>query len=499
MELDTDFCKVFCCEIPEVKKAVIPVECSMILPDYFPDVMKILRYTAKTGKFPVLNENGTETVSGNISIEVSYVSEEGELCSCSQLQPFSQSFDCGENIAAAEAEVAVSEIGCRAVNKRRIDLNGNIEISLHAVCGEEKKALSLAKGAGTVCKTESEEAVVFAGEFYKNFSIEEKGELGYGKPPFGKILRSAAFGEVTECHVIQDKIVTKGEVRVEMLWAGENSGENGIFLSKFSFPVSRMVEAKGILLTDICDAKYEADFPEITPLEDGQSVIVKLKIGISARVYRKERADFISDMFSTDYELKTEREKMSFIGKAFPISKTEQFSEKIDLPETAETVMDIWTENGALKFSSDGKAFFETKVCLFAKDSDGTPVYFEKAFERKADVLQTEENIVFQSLSVLPKNTDFVLIGDKKAEISSEILIDGTAFSSLSTETVKNCSLSTENKIEHGDFSVLLCYAEKGEKVWDIAKRHRSSVERIMTENDLSEETISERRMLVIT
>jgi hypothetical protein len=44
-----------------------------------------------------------------------------------------------------------------------------------------------------------------------------------------------------------------------------------------------------------------------------------------------------------------------------------------------------------------------------------------------------------------------------------------------------------------------MCYAEKGEKVWDIAKRHRSSVERIMTENDLSEETISERRMLVIT
>ena len=65
MELDTDFCKVFCCEIPEVKKAVIPVECSMILPDYFPDVMKILRYTAKTVKSPVLNENGTETVSGN--------------------------------------------------------------------------------------------------------------------------------------------------------------------------------------------------------------------------------------------------------------------------------------------------------------------------------------------------------------------------------------------------------------------------------------------------
>ena len=44
-------------------------------------------------------------------------------------------------------------------------------------------------------------------------------------------------------------------------------------------------------------------------------------------------------------------------------------------------------------------------------------------------------------------------------------LLDGTVFSSLSTETVKDCSLSTGNKIEHGDFSLLLCYAEKGEKI----------------------------------
>ena len=175
MELEKNFCKIFCCTVPEVKKAVIPVECSIILPDYFPDVMKILRYTAKTVKSPVLSENGAETVSGNVNIEVSYVSEEGELCSCSQLQPFGHSFDCGGNVTAAEAEISVSEIGCRAVNKRRIDLHGSIEISLRTVCGEEKNVLSSASGAGTVCKTKKMETVLMVGEFYKNFTLEENG------------------------------------------------------------------------------------------------------------------------------------------------------------------------------------------------------------------------------------------------------------------------------------------------------------------------------------
>ena len=502
MELDSNFCKIFCCGISEVKKAAVPVECSIILPDYFPDVMKILRYTAKTVKYPVLSEEERKTVSGNVRIEVNYVSEEGELCSCSQLQPFSHSFNCGENVAAAEAEISVGEIGCRAVNKRRIDLHGNIEILLKTLCGEEKKLVSSAKGAGTVCKTENTETVVFAGEFYKNFSLEEKGELGYGKPGFGKVLRAASVGEVTECHVIQDKIVTKGEIRTEILWAGENSSENvenGPFLSKFVFPVSRMVDAKGILLTDICDARYEVDFPEIIPLEDGQNIIVKLKVGIFARVYRKEPAEFVSDMFSTDYDIKTETEKITFVNKAFPVSVTEKLSEKIELPEAVEEVTDIWAESEIPEISSEGKIKTGTKICLFAKDLDGMPVYFEKTFAKETDFLENRKNIAFCNLSVVPKNMEFVLTKDRKAEISAEMLVDGTAFCSLSTDAVAECSVSTENKIEHGDFSVLLCYAEKGERIWDIAKKHRTSVENIMKENGLSEETVSERKMIVIT
>ncbi|MBR3936125.1 MAG: DUF3794 domain-containing protein, partial [Oscillospiraceae bacterium] len=182
MEFDTAVRRAFCCENSEEKKAVIPVECSIILPDYFPDVMKILRYTAKTVKAPVYSGEKGETVSGSVNIEVSYVSEEGELCSCSQLQPFSHVFECKGKIAAAEAEISVGELGCRAVNQRRIDLHGSIEILLRILCVEEKNLVSSAKGSGAVTKTEEAETTVITGEYSKSFTLEEKGELGYGKP-----------------------------------------------------------------------------------------------------------------------------------------------------------------------------------------------------------------------------------------------------------------------------------------------------------------------------
>lgn len=500
MELDTNFRKVFCFGNSEEKKAVIPVDCSIILPDYFPDVMKILRYKAKTVKNPVVSEGGKETVSGNVNIEVSYISEDGELCSCSQLQPFGHSFECGGKAAAAEAEIFVGEIGCKAVNKRRIDLHGSIEAVLKIIQAEEKQILASASGAGAVCKNESIETVFITGEFLKNFTVEEKGELGYGKPPFGRIIRSSAFGEVTECHVIQDKIVTKGEVRVKVLWVPEENEENsekGPFLSEFVFPVSRMVDADGILQSDICDARYDADFPEISPSDDGQNLNVRVKIGIFARVYRKAKTDFVSDMFSADFESKVERAKISVINEAVPVSVGEKIFEKFELPEAAEEVIDIWMEPKVPEIGQEGKILLNADLCMFAKDSDGSPVYFEKEISREIVSPAAGKEIAFYNLCAGIREEEFSFGNDGKAEISSSVLIDGTAFCSLSTEAVTACSVDLDKKTAEKPAMVLF-FGEKGENLWEIAKKYKVSEERIMKENNLSDEILPEKTMIVI-
>ena len=500
MDFDIDFRKVPCCGTSEEKRAVVPVDCSIILPDYFPDVMKILRYTAKTIKSPVFSETNGETVSGNVNIEVSYVSEEGELCSCSQLQPFSHSFEHSANVTAAEADVAVGEIGCRAVSKRRIDLHGNIDIVLRTFCGEEKKFVSSVKGAGSVCKRKTFETVSIVGEFYKNFTAEEMGEIGYDKPAFGRILRSGAFAHVSECHVIQDKIVTKGEIKIKVIWVPEENenGEKGPFVSEFDYPVSRMVDADGISQSDVCDAKYEADFPEIS-CDDGQNFKIKVKIGIFARVYRKNSVDYVEDMFSTKYETKTEKAKLSAMTEAIPVFKEEIISEKFDIPESAKTVTDIWLETGLTKIGSEGQIVLPAKVCMFAKDEDESPVYFEKNIEKKIAAEISEKNIAFYNLCAGIKNEEFNVSVDGKAELSASVLIDGTIYTAMSTEAVSLCSVNEERKIEHGNAAMTFYYAEKDEKIWDIAKKYYTSVEKVMEENGLSEEEISGKTMLIIT
>ncbi len=502
MELDVTRSTAICCKTPNEKKAVLPVECSLILPDYYPDVMKILRYTAKTTVAPVFSDGAGETVSGNVSIEVNYVSEEGEFCFCGQIQPFSHNFVREGNISAAEAEAAPDEFSCRAVNKRRIDLHGSLNLTLRTVETEEKEFIKAAEGAGAVCKTDSTDMVTMAGEYYKSFTVEEKAELGYGKPPFGRVVRTAVSAAVSECHVIQDKIVTKGEVRVKVFWSPEEDGEgtkNEYFTSSFSFPVSRMIDAPGVLMTDICDACYRADFPDITPSEDGASLLVKVKVGALARVYRADTTEFVTDMFSTDFESSCECNKFLIMDKAFPVELTQDMCERIELPDSAEEIVDLWTEiQDQPSPNSEGKIVFSLKICMFAKESEGGASYYEKTVEQEIPSPAAGKKVAFYNLSACIVNEEYSVERNKSVEVTANILIDGTIYTFCTKNALNACSIDENKKVEREAAAMVLYYAEPGEEVWNIAKNHRTPVDGIVSENNLSEYVISGRRMIVI-
>ena len=105
---------------------------------------------------------------------------------------------------------------------------------------------------------------------------------------------------------------------------------------------------------------------------------------------------------------------------------------------------------------------------------------------------------MFHNLFAVVKNCEFSFGRGKKAEVSAAVLVDGTVYTEMSTDAVVSCSLDENKKVEHDPAAMILCYAEKGEHLWDIAKRYRAPMEEIIRENGLSGEILSEKTMLVI-
>ncbi len=498
MEFETTESKVLCCRAAETKTAILPVEVSMILPDYYPDVMKILRYTAKAISLPVGSEENGETVSGSVQIEVNYLSEEGELSFCHQVQPYQHTFPKEGATMAAEALATVTEVGCRAVSKRRIDVHGVLNLELRTLAAEEKSFLSAVEGNGFVSRGDVGDYTLITGEYYKAITFEDDGELGYGKPEIGKILRSSATASITECHVIQDKIVTKGEVNVKILWTPEQEEDKTLYTSDFHFPLSRILDAEGTDPQDICDAFYIADFPELTPSESGTSVHVKGKIGIFARVYRKNEVRFLTDAFSTDFENKVNSGDFSVVGDPVPVETRESIYEQME-NTSGEDVVDFWVETEKTPFlNEENKIETLLKLCLFVRDEEGELTYREKELKKTFDVPGVERETAFYNLEATVLSEDLRSTRGGNTELSAEILVDGTIYPARQFRAVTDCAIDTEKTIPKKASGLLLYYGEAGENIWEIAKTHRTSYERILSENDLSDTVLSERKMLVI-
>lgn len=499
MEFDTTESKIFCCKTSDAKTAILPVETSMILPDYYPDVMKILRYKANIVSFPTVPEDGGETVSGNVRIEVNYLSENGELCCCTQLQPYRHTFPVEGQIVAQEGDAVVTEVACRAVSKRRIDVHGVLNLELKTLSAEEKTFLAGVEGNGFVSKGENVGYTLVCGEYYKTFTMEEEGEAGYGKPAFGNILRTEAHAELNECHVIQDKIVTKGEVLVRALWTAETEEEDKAFYtSDFRFPVSRMLEADGVGTGDICDARFVTDFPEIEPSEDGSTLKIKVKIGIFARVYRKNDLDYLTDAFSTAYESKTERGEFSVISGAIPVEMRENIYDQIENTD-GEEVVDFWVETDQKPtIGPERKICYSVRLCLFLKNENGEISYREKVMDRTLDLSVTEQEIGFYNLSAVILSEEFRQTRGGNTELSAEILVDGTVYTENHFNALLSCCADGDKQLERSSVALVFYYAEAGENIWEIAKAHRTSYDRILMENDLAYDILSEPKMLVI-
>lgn len=501
MELDLTKCSVICCDTPDEKKAVLPVECSMILPDYYPDVMKILRYSAKAFVLPVVSDESGETVSGNISIEVNYVSEEGEFCLCGQTQPFSHNFLGEGSTLAAEAKAVAGDVSCRAVNKRRIDIHASLQLTLRTVTARQKDFVSSADGAGAVCKIDSKKTVMIVGEYGKAFTLEEERETEYGKPPVARIIRTEAFAQTEECHVIQDKVVLKGNVRVKMLWTPERedtSTPEEYYTECFDFPVSRMIDSVGTMTDDTCDACFYVGFPEITIGEDGSTLKIKCHIEAFARVYRESTVRLVTDMFSEKYESNVQTASANIMLGTVPIELSENIREQVEFSDGAAEIIDYWAEPNPMPILSiEGKIAFKVKLCMFVKSADGEIAYFEKMVERETPSAVEPGTKVFYNLSatVLSIECDD---SRSRAELSANIFIDGTIYVLAEVCAAESVDIDEEKPIKNNFAPVMLYFAEKGEHLWDIAKRYAADVEKIAKENGIQDETLPERTMLVI-
>ena len=224
-----------------------PVDLDVTLPDYCPDIQKILKcqiYPCVTAK-SILSDS--LEVSGSVTLRLLYLDAGGSQIRCYEnSSPFSMTVSLRRSVgnALAYTTTQVEYVNCRAASPRRLDIHGAFSLRAKVVEQAETRVLCGIEGDDVQQRRQKIAVSRVAGASQQQFSLEEVLELGGGKPPAETVLRTDAVVDVDDVKTLDNKVIVKGNVRVKVLYLS-GLGDGAPETMEYAIPTARCSTAPG--------------------------------------------------------------------------------------------------------------------------------------------------------------------------------------------------------------------------------------------------------------
>ena len=507
MNYNSETKKLTFCETAFETTAEQSVEADLTLPDYCPEIRKILRCSVAADVISVQTGNGKVTVQGNATVKVIYVGENGNVSSFENTQPLQKTVesDVINSESSVDVRINVDYVNGRAVSPRRIDVRA---MTTFVICVRRKRnetVLCRADGCGIQSKSEEYVFSNLVGLCTKGFNLTEVVEISDSKNPVSQILNTSAFAFVNDVKVINNKILIKGDCAVKIHYLCEN--KDAVDCVEHSIPISQIIEVEGVTENSVGCLSLKVTSCETSGKVDtsGMMRLVDMNIRISASfvAYDDVSLEMITDAYSTSKELKNTVKSLEMckVNKKFDT----MFINKVVIESigvSVDSVLGVWC--GDLKCTSALKG----RSCVLSgnyqatvlyRDADGQAAVVQKPVEFEYEIeLSGEPSGITCNPSLQIAACSCSLAGESKLEIKTEINACGIILENKIVRYVSDIEVLDDIKNSADSCALTIYFSDENEKIWNIAKKYKTTVRAIMDENGLEDEIVGTRRFLLI-
>ncbi len=485
------------------------VELDYILPDYYPDIFKLIRCSI----IPVIT---SQSISGSTlsyemtaDVKILYSAEGSNQLQCiTQRQVYSKSVDLGEvpNSPDICIRPKSDHINCRVVNKRRIDMRGAVSIKV-TVKGESKQeAISDVSGMNIQTRKVPVEYMAKRIASQRVLTVNDDMELPNTKPALIDTVRTEISLSDAESKIISNKFVVKGDATVKILY----TCNDGMETMSFSVPYSQIIDMDGIDESFSCYVTADGVSCDITPVSDengdNRTLKYELKINVRCCAYKTIPVQLVADAYSTAYPC--EYASAELAAPQPPVMINEKFQSKITLENDGNEiagVYDVWcsAKNINLTLDNDVKSIkISGMLCCQAmiKNENDMASVLEKdqAFEYEITCDEMTSSSTAE-LNILRIDCSYNLTDMNSISVKADIYAAGDLYTSACFKAITDITVDESVKITRdGDYAIKLYYGVKDEQIWNIAKKYSTSVTAIMEENSLESESLTDNGMLLI-
>jgi hypothetical protein len=483
------------------------IECDALLPDYCPDIVKILKCAVSTQIGSAAVSGSHLTIEGMLTAHIYYAADNGGIRHTEYKIPFAKTAELrsAPSFPVVTVKPSVDYVNCRAVNQRRVDVRGAVTLAVKVTEAKERQVISDADGAGLELRREMVRATDLSGRHDTTFTVTENLELGYCKPPVNTILRTDCRVKTGEHKVVAGKVVVKAELLLHVCYQAQDA-ENKLEVMDYTLPLSQIIDADRTDEDSVVSVELHVTACDVQPKQDGDGeyrlLALDARVGASVAAYRHKEIPVASDCYSTRFESSCKHRPAAFQRLVSAINETVLHKTSLELPEGIDSVIDAWCEVEELTWKQEGDSIIvamKLTVSMFARMQDGDCLYFEQPTqcEHRITVNGSCPGLQFEpSADVL--SSAYNLTGGDKIDVRCEISLWGCVFCTVSVQGLDEITVDESQPKAKEKNKLYLYYAEPGESIWSIAKRYNTSAAAIWEENAATEDALAERAMLMI-
>ncbi len=483
-------------------QAELPVETEILIPDYLPQVFKIVKCFVHLVGLQKQVTGSRLVLDGYLRCVVFYQAEgDQSLCQTEQKLPFTKTLDlpAGE-YQGYHVHVTgdVEYLNCRAVNQRRVDVRGAYAVSASVTAQLEQEVITALTGSGAEQKSELLRGVRSVADLDKLMTAEE--EINFPQPP-AAVLDIAGVGHVQEVKMISGKAVVKGEIQAQVLYRTDAGYHTQMLVQ--AVPFNQIVDLEEAAEDCVCFASVE---PVGCTMMAGGGPEPANMISVTAilhlRVYRKAECCAVTDAFSTQYHADVAYKQVAVEQLEDTLDEIVESRVAGTLPDGGAEIIQCFATPAPLEMAVDDNQrvmlWGRATAHVFCMNSLGEIESYDKPFEYQLPGRYDGPPEDFRT-ECWPSVVQ-VTAQKTGAEMTAtvRIQVDGMVFRRQKSRVVDSIQCQELLEREEPEIALRIYYAQAGENVFDIAKSYHVSPGSMLESNHLETPQLEEDVRLLV-
>ena len=478
------------------------------LPDYCSDIKRILKCLVIPGINSVQVAGERVSAQGEIVIRLIYVNESEKIDCYEHSADLSRYIDVKNmpDNPSIQAEAKVEYVNCRAASQRRFIVGGNVSVSFKVMCPSETEVACGVSEPTVEVKKEKIKAIGMTAIGEKTFDMSETIALADDKMPIGRIIRNDANAKIESIKSVAGKILIKGELACDILYCADSDEMKTEHL-RHTMPISQIVEIANIDDEGNCSVDLSVRAVQISAKSDssGANRLLEFAAKVSAFVVssKENEIEYITDCYCTKYEAKAEYQNVEFLRHIQTLEKRKSVTKTVDLSgQTVKEIIDISSQKNSCTLNGEGEKLIGKANALFNIlfiDSDDKLQFAQRNvdFDFESELSEKCEKLRCDPVMSIEK-VDSSRPGGDKIELKCDFSVSAQVYSAETRRVLKNIEIDESKCKPASDAALTVYYAQKGENIWEIAKRYNTKISAVKDENSLTADVTDSEMMLMI-